>query len=93
METYKKQTNVTKYACFCSATMLTSKIVTQITENHSESSGCTNSCNKFVSSRFVNNEMTRDTVRKRYQWPRCPAYERAGGMLRYILPLSGVPGH
>jgi len=31
--------------------MLTSKITTEIIENHSEFSGCRNSYNKFVSSR------------------------------------------
>jgi len=31
--------------------MLTSKIITEIIENHSEFSGCANSCNKFVSNR------------------------------------------
>jgi len=36
--------------CLCSPTMLTAKIITEITENHSEFSGCPNSCNKFISS-------------------------------------------
>ena len=58
IETYKAKKIVTNYACFCSATMLTKKITTKIIENHSESSGCANSCNQFVSSCFVNNEMT-----------------------------------
>jgi len=49
METYKKQKIVTNYACFCLATSLTSKIILEITENHSDVSGCTNSYNKFVS--------------------------------------------
>jgi len=31
--------------------MLTSKIVTEMIEHHSEFLGCPNSCNKFVSSR------------------------------------------
>jgi len=35
METYKKQNIITSYACFYSATMLTSKIITKIIENHS----------------------------------------------------------
>jgi len=30
---------IANYACLCSATMLTSKIITEITENHSEFSG------------------------------------------------------
>jgi len=52
METYKKtKRTVTNYVCFCSSTMFTSKITTEIIENHSEFSGCSNSCNKFVSSR------------------------------------------
>ena len=37
---------------FCSAAMLTSKIISEIKENDSEVSGCTNSCNKFVLIRF-----------------------------------------
>ena len=49
METYKKI--VTNYVCFYSATMLTSKIITEMIKNHSEKSECRNSCNKFVSSR------------------------------------------
>jgi len=31
--------------------MLTSKIMTESVENHSECRGCVNSCNKFVSTR------------------------------------------
>jgi len=50
MEAYKKKI-VTNYVCFCSSTMLTSKIITEMIENHSELSGCPNSCNKFISSR------------------------------------------
>jgi len=49
METYKRI--ATDYICFCSSTLLTSKIITEIIENHSEFSGCPNSCNKCVSSR------------------------------------------
>jgi len=50
METYKKQVNRYQYFCFCSARILTSKI-TEMIDNHSEFSCCTNSCNKFVSIR------------------------------------------
>jgi len=39
MEICKKQKNVTNYACFCAATMLTSKILAEIIENLSEFSG------------------------------------------------------
>ena len=42
---------VTYYVCFCSSAMLTSKIITEIIENHSEFSGCSKSCNHYVSSR------------------------------------------
>ena len=49
METYTKI--VANYACFCSSTMLISKIIIEIIEKHSEFSGCPNSCNEFVSSR------------------------------------------
>jgi len=49
METYKKF--VTNYVCFCSPTMLTSKMITEMMENHSGFSEWRNSCNKFASSR------------------------------------------
>jgi len=39
MEICKKQKIVTNYACFCAATMLTSKILAEIIENLSEFSG------------------------------------------------------
>jgi len=42
---------VANYDFFCSATMLTTKMISEITENHSEISGCANSCNQFISSR------------------------------------------
>jgi len=48
METCKKQKSVANYASFCSATMLTSKMIKKIIENHSEFSGCAKSCNSFV---------------------------------------------
>jgi len=47
----KNKRNVTNYACFCSATMLTYKMWTEIMENHSAFSGFANTCNKCVSSR------------------------------------------
>jgi len=50
MQTLQKP--VTNCACFRSSTMLTSKIIAEIIENHSEVYGCANSCNKFVSIRF-----------------------------------------
>jgi len=51
MQTYKKQKNFHQCACFYSATMLISQILTESVENHSECCGCVNSCNKFVSTR------------------------------------------
>ena len=51
METYEKQKIVINNVCFCSSTMLTPKIITEIIENHSEFSGCSKSCNDYVSSR------------------------------------------
>jgi len=51
VQTYKKQKIIHQYVCFCSATMLTSKIITESVENHSECCGCVNSCKKFVSTR------------------------------------------
>ena len=47
----KNKKIATNYVCFCWSTMVTSNIITEIIENHSEFSGCTNSYNKFVSSR------------------------------------------
>ena len=44
----KNKKIVTNYVCFCSSTTLTSKIITEIIENHSKFFGCPNSCNKFV---------------------------------------------
>jgi len=65
MQAYKKQKIVTKYAFFCSATMLTSRLITEIIENHSEVSVCANSCNKFVSKSIsINHEITSDTLWK-----------------------------
>ena len=46
----KNKIIVINYACFCTATTLTSKIIAEIIENHSEFCGYTNSCTKFVSS-------------------------------------------
>jgi len=40
-----------KYAYFCSATMLTSKVMTKIIENRYEFFECADICNKFISSR------------------------------------------
>jgi len=51
METCKKQKIVTNHVCFCSSTMLTSKILTEIIENPSEFSGCPNNCNISFSNR------------------------------------------
>jgi len=43
----KRKENVTNCAFFCSATMLTSKVLPENIENQSEVSGCANSCNVF----------------------------------------------
>jgi len=51
MQTYKKQNILHQYVCFCSATMMTSKIITESVENHSKCCGYVNRCNKFVSTR------------------------------------------
>jgi len=47
MQTYKKQKILHQYVCFCSATMMTSKIITESVENHSECCGCVYSCTDF----------------------------------------------
>ena len=51
MQTCKKQKLLHHYVCFCSAAMLTLKIITESVGNHSECCGCVNSCNKFISAR------------------------------------------
>jgi len=43
----RKNRCFTMYTCFCSATMLTLKIITETIENHSEFSGCANSAINF----------------------------------------------
>jgi len=48
METYTKTNNRCQYVCFCSATMLTSQIIAEITENRFEFSCRANSWTKFV---------------------------------------------
>jgi len=40
MQTYKKQKIIHQYVCFCLATMLTTKIITESVEIHSECCGC-----------------------------------------------------
>jgi len=47
----EKQNILHQYVCFCSPTMLTSKIMTESVENRSECHRCVNSCNKFVLTR------------------------------------------
>ena len=51
MQMYKKQKIIHQYVCFCPTTMLTSKIITESVEIHSECCGCVNSCSEFVSTR------------------------------------------
>jgi len=46
MEAYKKKI-VINHACFCLATMLASKTITEITEKIFEFSECVNSCINF----------------------------------------------
>jgi len=48
----------------CSATMLTSKIITESGEKHSECCQCVNSCNKCVQIDLVNHEIPYDTAMK-----------------------------
>jgi len=81
---------VSIYACSLSATMLTSKIIPEIIEKHSEVAWCTNSCNKCFSLILANHAITYDTFIRRHLWPRCLLYERAGGNAPVMHPLSGV---
>ena len=65
METMKNKQIVTNNVCFCSSTMLTSKIITEIIENHSEISGCSKKLQWLCfNSILVNYEITYDTVMK-----------------------------
>jgi len=49
MEAYNKTKKfVINCACFCSATVLTSKIILEIIVNHSEVSGCANRRQKII---------------------------------------------
>ena len=65
---------------FCSSTMLTSKIITEIIENCSEFSGCPNSCNEFYSSRsWKTIKLPTILLCERHIRPRCPPFERAEG--------------
>jgi len=78
IQTCKKQKIIHQYVCFCSATMLTSKTITESVENHSECCGWMNSCSKFVSTTVdhVNHEIPYDTVLKSYLSPLCMPVER-----------------
>jgi len=53
MQNDNKEKILHQYVCFCSATMLTLKIITESVENHSECCGCVNmnSRNKLLSTR------------------------------------------
>jgi len=86
METYKKTKNiVTSCASFCSVTILTSKIITEMIENHSELSGWANNCNRFVSRKtLIYHEISYDTVTKRHLRSRFATFVRAGA----AMPLS-----
>jgi len=62
------------FAFKCSATMLTSKLVTEITENHSEFYVWANSCSKVLSNRsLINHEITSDTVMQGHLCPVAPS--------------------
>ena len=73
------------YVRFCSSTMLTSKVATEIIENYSEFCGSANRCNKFVSSQsnLINHKImaTYGTVMKR-PLRSCPAMPRSPASLR-----------
>jgi len=87
-KTFKKQTkSFTNYACFCSATMLTSKIITEIIEKHSEFSVWVNSCNKLFK---VDLDKSRNYLWYCYQKappPLSPFWK----VRREMPPLSRVP--
>jgi len=70
MQTYKKQKNRYQLCLFLFlfSNDLDVKNNTEIIENHSEVSGCANSCKKFT---FI----------KTHLCPRCPRYEKSVGLL------------
>jgi len=92
METYKRQKIFTNYACFCSSTMLTSKIITEIIENPSEFSGARISAINLFQFDIINHESTHDPLMKRHLLPRCPPFWKSrNGNTPTIYLLSGVP--
>jgi len=83
METYKKTKKiVTNYACFCSTTVLTSKIIKEAYRKI---------CFNLT---LIYHEIIYDAAMKKTPVPRCPFFERSGGdgasLQRPCLPLSAV---
>jgi len=62
----KNKKIVTNYACYCSTTMLTSKIIKETIEN------CFNSI-------VINHRIPMILLLKRRLCPRCPSFEKSGG--------------
>ena len=88
METYKRQKIFTNYACFCSSTMLTSKIITEIIENPSEFSGARISAINLFQFDIINHEITHDPLMRRHL---LPFWKSRNGNTPAIYLLSGVP--
>jgi len=72
--------------------MLTLKIVTEIIKNHSEFSGCQNSCNEYKSI-LINHEITCDTVMKKNLCPIAPLLKGQRGNAPATPPFSRGPVH
>ena len=78
----------------CSATMLTSKLITEIIGNHSQFYVCANSCSKFVSSRsWQIMKLHMKPVMQGHLCPCCPPFNGQGGGAPVMHPRSGVPGY
>ena len=88
---YKRQKHRYQHACFCLATMLTSKIIAEIIEkkNILNFLGARIAAKICFNAILINHDITYDTPMKRHLCPRCPPFEREEGT---ISPLSGVPG-
>jgi len=91
METCKKQKNVTNYACFCTATTLTSKRIAEIIDNHSEFDGAlTAAVNLFQINLDKPLKLPMILLWKSTSAPVAPF--RRKGNTYVISPLSNVPG-
>jgi len=88
MLTDKKQKMLLQYVCSCSATMLTSKIITESVENHSECRECVNSRNKLVSTRSCSPWNSLWYYNEKLAPPSLPPFSKNRGRNATTLPAS-----